>query len=207
MGFPEPHLVHQVYLERMARGDGACPDDPVNITDSHVYGCTAEDGTFYMGVAEFHEGEDYRLLTGDFLIRDPEGTELEVGGGFEVQTAPGQEALTLMGSVRDEARTDWLGRGASFILEASLGEVGETVLHGGVGIGEAALDLRELHLVQGCETGTLALRGPDMRWYEAELDCGCGELAFEGQPLGGICPELGPMHASLDAPFHLPELP
>ncbi len=207
LGFPEPHSVHAAYLDRMGRGDGSCPDDPYNLTDSHVHGCTGSDGTFYMGVAEFIDQPGLRSLTGDALFRDPDGAELELGAGVVLSWTDTRQELVMMGSVRDEARSDWLSPGSSFILRAEA-EEGVIRAEGGVGIGAESLDLRELSLSAGCLDGTLALRGPDLRWYVAELACGCGELAFQGQPLGATCPDPSPLIASLELAFGpLPELP
>ena len=75
-------------------------------------------------------------------------------------------------------------------------------------VGEAALDLSGLSLSGECVDGRVSLRGEDQRWYEAELACGCGELVFEGQELGPVCPELGPLSEGLERAFGpLPELP
>ncbi len=199
--------MHAAYLDRMGRGDGSCPDDPRNLTDTHVNGCTGADGTFYMGVAEFIDQPGLRSLTGDALFRDPDGAELELGAGIVLSWTDTLQELVMMGSVRDEARGGWLKAGSSFILrgQASGGVIQAS---GGVGLGEEALDLRELTVAGGCVDGGLALRGPDLRWYEVELTCGCGPLSFEGRALGESCPDLSALTSALDVAFGpLPELP
>jgi len=201
-GFIDPNALMDGYLERMSHGDEDCPGDPEQITDTVVYGCETSDGWYYMGVAEYQDTQTpyygYRELGGDFLIRDPQGDEFEVGAGMSISTEHGKEEVSMifMGTVVWQGREDWLAS-ASAILEGQLrpyDDQGVLELDGGVRIGSRVLDLEGVTWDPAAcgdqASGVVGFRGPDQRWYVADLECGCGPLDFEGQHLGEVCIDL-----------------
>ncbi len=223
-GFPNPMHAQESYLELMAQGDIFCPGEEHQITDDWIYGCLASTGVFYMGIAEFYRTTEeeaaqlgvatYEVLAGDFVIIDDEDQELRVGGGTSwTRRLPADGAtlgsweVEMGGSWLHEARTDWLGQGASVMLfmdGTEPEEGGELWLDGGVGIGSHDLFFDVLgFLPETCAqpTGQLSLRGPDTWWYVVDFpeDCGsCAEIRFQdGTVLGETCADLSELYGDL----------
>ena len=195
LGFPEPARVIDLYLELVETHGSAprCPSQPPNLTGAEALGCAADDGTWFEGVAEFVEGTDdgvtTRVLTGDYLIRTPDGEELEAGAYVGTTWSEAASDLRVVGSVRHTAAEDWLGPGASAVLEADREGV-----HGGLGLNGVDLDLD----LDAEGDGSLAARGPDHLWYVADLSAGCGPLHLGEHPLGEVCVDLEPLLSALE---------
>jgi hypothetical protein len=203
----DPHALMDTYLDVLSHGDGRCPGSATQITDTAVYGCTAGSGWYYMGVAEYRMDRDgdasHRELGGDFLVQDPDGRLFEMGAGMVVDYAPDHVMAVFMGSVTDSAASDWT-HDVSAILDATLtppADTGVLVVDGGVTLGDQTLELDQATwdpaVCQGAVSGGLGWRGPELRWYLAELECGCGPLVFEGQDLGTVCVDLAPLASDL----------
>ncbi|MCP4807598.1 MAG: hypothetical protein GY913_10270 [Proteobacteria bacterium] len=208
-GFADPHEVMDLYLELMALGDQYCPGDLEQMTDTVVYGCDASTGYFYMGVAEYFRVSggrfDYQELGGDFLIIDPEGQVFEVGAGMAVAVDHKADSAwtTLMGTITWDAHTGWM-HSVSAIIEGRLNPAttdGILRLDGGLRVEDSVLDLKDVMWDPAtCDdqaSGQIGWRGPDQRWYVAQLECGCGPLDFEGQDLGEVCVDLTGISAEL----------
>ena len=85
MQAPLPRLDHltQDYLVLMAQGTSSCPGLGNSIKDNAVYGCQTDGGMYFSGVSDYfdesRDGQRYRSLAGDFLIRDTLGNTLDWG--------------------------------------------------------------------------------------------------------------------------------
>lgn len=202
-----PHALMDTYLDLLSHGDGRCPGSATQITDTAVYGCTASSGWYFMGVAEYRSQVDadrsYRELGGDFLVRDPQGLVFEMGAGTIVDRTADDVLAVFMGSVTHDDAQGWM-RDVSAVVDATLAPVsdaGVLVVDGGLTLGDATVELDQAtwdpDVCQGVVSGGVAWRGPDLRWYVAELDCGCGPVWFEGQDLGTVCMDLDPLAADL----------
>lgn len=219
-GFPDPFVPQEAYFARMALGDAWCPGDDVQLTDSVLYGCMTEGGTWFEGIAEFQrvEGEAaasmglsvFEVLAGDFIITTVDGLSLRVGGGalwtrsLPDGATPGPWSMEFGGSWTDEAREDWLGQGASMVLyvEGTAPEAGgELWIDGGVGIGDHDLFFEDLSWTpETCAlpAGRVSVRGPDTWWYTLDYPVGCGGCAAvrfqDGQRLGEHCGSLDDLY-------------
>ena len=211
MQAPMPRLDHltQDYLDLMAQGTSDCPGLGNSIKDNAVYGCETDGGMYFSGVSDYfdesREGQVYKSLAGDFLIRDTLGNTLDWGAGWEITFAEGAAQFRWLGSII------WSGRpatsqGISVALSGAQNQ-GVFQVSGGMTLAEGILEL-SLSRDAACPLGqgTFSMRGPDKRWYRTELDCsGCGTLRFEGQDLGEACLDPSPLLDALEGPLMDPD--
>ncbi|MFT5586988.1 MAG: hypothetical protein ACI9VR_004593 [Cognaticolwellia sp.] len=207
MQSPIPRVDHltQDYLVLMAQGTASCPGLSNSIKDNAVYGCETDAGMYFSGVSDYfdetRDGQVYRSLAGDFLIRDTLGNTLDWGAGWEIYFGDGASQFRWMGS------TVWSGRPATVdgisVTLSGTQDQGAFQVSGGMKLEQGTVELT-LERDADCPLakGTLSVRGPDKRWYRTELDCsGCGPLNFEGQDLGQACIDPTPLLDTLEAPL------
>ena len=214
-GFFGPQAIRGVFLERMAHGDGRCPDSLVQISDHFVFGCTTDDGWWFAGIATYEEydlpepwegtGEEW-ALSGDFEIIDPDGPVFRVGGETgRDQPSDGVWQGKVQGSwTQEDHAPPWIAGGISAMLTVTgslNADASKAVLHGGLGIGETSLYFEHLRWKEGgCwehPTGTIMVRDPSQYWWSLTLDddcTGCGMLSYaSGESMREVCPDLGPL--------------
>ncbi|MCB9758545.1 MAG: hypothetical protein H6739_01765 [Alphaproteobacteria bacterium] len=220
LGFPTARPLIDAYLALMARGDDTCPGDPRQITDVHLYGCTAESGVTYSGITEFMEEPftdgDHEILgqavVGDARIDAPEGSFL-LGGHFGeyagVNTVTGERLVQweLQGTSLWSGGEGWMVDGYSALLRAEHGwlDSGRFVtLSGAISYGGVSIDFSEVALHEDtcgwAAEGLLLLRDPSGGWFSAALEpCApCVALSFEGEPMPeDLCPDLAPLAEAL----------
>lgn len=207
MQSPIPRLddLNQDYLALMAQGTSSCPGLGNNIKDNAVYGCETDAGMYFSGVSDYfnetRDGQTYRSLAGDFLIRDTLGNTLDWGSGWEIFFAQNASQFRWLGSIV------WSGMPATVdgisVTLSGAQEQGGFQVSGGMKLAQGTVEF-SLRRDADCPLaeGTLSMRGPDKRWYRTELDCsGCGPLDFEGQDLGQACIDPTPLLDALEAPL------
>ncbi|MCB9797247.1 MAG: hypothetical protein H6741_31550 [Alphaproteobacteria bacterium] len=220
-GFPYPEPLLDDYLALMALGDAECPGDATQITDIHLYGCTAESGAYYSGITEYreedavYEGVDIhgRALVGDAMLLSPEGLPMDLGGhGAIFDAVSGDQGdWDMRGTLRwAGAEQAWLREGISAWFVASWRQLERgraTQLNGALSFSGVSLDFAEFRLdPDSCgwsASGTLLVRDPDGGWFSGDFEpCDpCAPLAFEGKPTGeDFCPDLALLGAALATP-------
>ncbi len=204
VGLPEPRLPLDTYLGLMAQGEGDCPGDETQLTDSVLYGCETSAGVYYEGVSEYvlevSSGETAEYVAGDFLIRDADGVLLEVGGHaahIAGDTPAGRWAeMEFHGSWVFTPSGTFLDPENSLALGASVDTEGVLGVHGGWGRGDGDLYFEVMTWTwegQGHPVGDISIREPAGFWYTLSLggDDGCGEVVWgTGEALGRACVEL-----------------
>jgi hypothetical protein len=145
------------------------------------------------------------VITGDFEFRDVQGRALRVGGDImaakSLQLTPGtSEWITgFRGTWIDESGDGWLTEGVSGAIQVDLSlspEDAQIDISGAVGFSGIHLYSEQLQLLRSCDwgmSGDLSIRDPSGGWHRIDFgpSCSpCGELSFEGEPLGEVCPDL-----------------
>ncbi len=221
-GLPDPRDERDIYLSMLAQGDSECPGHATYLDDSHLYGCRTLDGWFYSGISDWLESDDtvdgVRTTTwevnGDFLLRDPDGNALEVGGharAARTEAAYGGVALWLehSGTWLRQGHESWLATGASGRFSQTAATAGgdrTLAVEGAVGFGGTWLAFDGLVLSDGAcawgGTGAVRVRDPSGGWHTLDLGdtCGtCGPVTYDGrQDLGEACVDLAPIPVALD---------
>jgi hypothetical protein len=199
----------------MAQGDEECPGSETQLTEAVLAGCETVDGVYYEGVSEYvydaTAGQGPTLsehVSGDFLIRDADGVQLEVGGHAahmrdDTPVGPTFE-MELHGSWVQAPSTSWLDPENSLALFARLDTDGSLEVHGGWGRGHSDLYFNRLTFDGTCEghpAGEVWIREPAGFWYVQVLEdgCdGCGQMTWgNGDPLGEACLDLRQTAADL----------
>jgi hypothetical protein len=191
----------------MSEGDEICPGSETQLTDAVLYGCEAESGVWFAGVAEYIYSEDTEsgtyteYLTGDFLMEEVDGTLFEAGGRiarYRYETESGLEyEAQLFGSWILTPSQTWLDPLNSLFLSLALSAAGTLVAEGAWGRGNDALYLEHLTwdgLCEGHPVGLISVREPAGIWYTLALEdpcTGCGQMIWgDGVQLGEACVEL-----------------
>lgn len=231
-GVPNPHPIQKLYAELMALGDETCPGDPEQLSNARqgIGGCTAESGAYYEGISSYAAGaedvgavlggERYTeaswLLSGDFLLMDPDSNRFEFGGQarYVVSTSADETrwSAELAGTFRYEPSDSWIADIASnrVYISGVIPNQGapETTIRGGMSNGAVDVYFEELVFgTGGCAgppaSGVISLRGEEGGWYRLELrdDCsGCGDVVFDERvELGESCPDLESFRARTES--------
>lgn len=219
LGLPEPWGFRQHYRDLLDLGDPECPGTEEYITDTHLLGCTAESGTWYAGITEYHDAvverdgvvAHSRILIGDIEIVDPEGREFGLGGhvaeNASVDEATGSIYYNeLKGTMLYEGGEDWFVEPVSGLLGVSLKLLNDgaptLLIDGSVQYFGRSLDFREFSATraEACGlalAGEVSIRDPGGAWHTLRLteDCGaCGPLSFPGvAEAAEVCVDVEPV--------------
>ncbi len=190
------------YLYALSNGDDSCPGSDTQLTESVLYGCTAESGWRYAGVASYGGDEDGYWLGGDFELWDPDGQTYSAGGGLSHQVTEMETALVWVMEIGGTwvwpAAEGWLGEGTSAVYQIVGGreETVELEITGGVTLAGQSVDFLLAWSELGCweqPTGEVKVRDEAGAWYRLVLeDCtGCGSIIYgTGEVLGEGCVSL-----------------
>ena len=192
-GLPEStELLNGVWAVFLEGRDDECPNPDGTLgLPMRFDGCLTLDGWRFAGVSSFvgehppiEVGTDY-VFDADGFIMAPDGTTSILAG---ISQREGLYKLT--GTWHVPTAEGWLGQGFSGNLQGGGDSAALDVLGSyRVGQGNAVtMDLRFEPL--DCPTGTVSLREDSGYWHTVELDCGCGEVRFDGQVTGEVCVEL-----------------
>ena len=212
-GFPNVWTLHDTYLQMLSHGDEVCPGHETYIDDTWLYGCTADSGYWFAGVSEYWteiqsletaQIESW-VIAGDFEFRDTEGQALSVGGGITAQHWRELDSdvtgwfTEIQGTWIHQGQGGWLDQGVSGALQTTMTHSesdDEIWLGGAVGFRNIQLYTRQLRMARSCDwglMGDLSVRDPSGAWHAIVFghECTpCGELSFQGEPLGEVCPNL-----------------
>lgn len=216
LGWPAPGVLADTFWGLVADyGDAVCPGEDA-LSTPNLQGCTADSGATFAGLAVWNYMTDTPttqdwILSGDLVIVTPDGREF-VGGGSagaraQVQGGTTRVSTDVRGTWRFEGADAWLGEGVSDVFRA-MGEItdarSQVLLDGVVGVGTAAMDLREVALASdvcdGHAIGVMAVRDPSGGWFELDSTdrCdGCFDVTWAGEPVDDICLDLRPATTEL----------
>jgi hypothetical protein len=197
------------FTELMSHQQGTCPPDQHGFEILMGDGCHTDAGYVYSGTcnsASTWNDVSYAWALGaDFVITDPDGNALEVGGGllarFDVK--PDVTVLTedFGGTFRYPAGDAWLADGASgsALITATFPTDGPTAfaIQGGYDIGGQPVFFDGFTSDPVCATGgTIMLREESGYWYTIALACdSCGEVMWGDVSLGKTCVDMrNPLH-------------
>ena len=200
---PDPGEIVTTYAELMRMGDPECPGDELSIRDQWLYGCTADTGYSYAGVAQLFydtvtEGSirgDMSGVSGDFWIDSITGATLEGGGHAVVIRGPSLWVSEIAGSWRWGDGSPWLAQGFSGNLWIEFVDDFAIQLRGAADIMGTYVAAQEVQLTAYCDyglAGKLSLRDPSGGWYSLEFGgCEtCTDVYFEGEKLGEACVDM-----------------
>lgn len=224
-GVPSPKTVRDVYFDLLARGaDATCPGSD-QLDGANPLGCTSEQGYFFAGFSSWLQQDtgngDEWMLSGDFVIRDPDDLAFEVGG-HALHRLQADSSHTIWRSEysgwwRREGAGGWLGEGTSslFRTDGTIDPGGETLLVSG-GLTWSGLSVyfdQAKRAPSSCGpayTGSVQLRDATGGWWKVALDgtcepCGALDFAGGGAGSGGTtCLDLDGFFDALTADLATP---
>jgi hypothetical protein len=212
-GFPDVWSQRDGYFDMLAHGDARCPGHEDYIDDTWLYGCTADSGYWFEGISEYFTMDQttdeavYKswVIAGDFEFRDAHGRALTVGGGTMVEewhqldNSRSEWLTEFQGTWIDQSGDGWLTEGVSGSTQVHLTlspEDAQIQIIGAAGFSGIHLYAERLQLRRSCDwgmSGDLSIRDPSGGWHKIDLGPSCtrcGELSFEGESLGEVCPDL-----------------
>jgi hypothetical protein len=212
-GLPAPLHLGESFLDFLDQGDEECPGESDHNLDAGPLGCTSHSGYFYRGIGWYTVGEEIGAVTtmdaihvADFQMLSAEGAEFSGGGHLLYHSTQTYTDIDydfeLLGSWKNESRTDWLGVGYSGLLYGLGQERGEDFylwLNGGLAIGPHVLNFQSLEWDSTLDCGlhpggAIEIRDEQGFWYHWDLSdscgTGCGLVTYDGQHVGELCYDI-----------------
>lgn len=189
---PDAYLARERVDAWVNSGTGGCPHGNNGTFNAPFDGCETEDGWWFAGLGVLvgdtnPEGRGSFDLTGDFVMRDPDGVEFRSGGIVRVEQGDDQASLYIVGTWADGSQDTWI-RDFSGTLDAVIARDSLTWV-GGISRGDDRIFL-DVVATPTCTDGRVMVRDVD-GWHVVDLECSCGVWSFEGDTMGELCVDLG----------------